>query len=50
MSLNRLPRDLPDLSTIQALETVAQVAEIVKGRAPKGAVNVAQATRLARLA
>jgi D-3-phosphoglycerate dehydrogenase len=34
----------------QALETVAQVAEIVKGRAPKGAVNVAQATRLARLA
>jgi D-3-phosphoglycerate dehydrogenase len=34
----------------QALETVSQVAEIVKGRAPKGAVNVAQATRLARLA
>ena len=34
----------------QALETVAQVAEIVKGRAPKGAVNAAQASRLARLA
>jgi D-3-phosphoglycerate dehydrogenase len=34
----------------QALETVAQVAEIVKGRAPKGAVNVPQATRLSRLA
>jgi D-3-phosphoglycerate dehydrogenase len=31
----------------QALETVAQVAEIVKGRAPKGAVNAAQASRLA---
>ncbi len=33
----------------QALETVAQVAEIVKGRAPKGAVNAEHATRLARL-
>jgi D-3-phosphoglycerate dehydrogenase len=33
----------------QALETVAQVAEIVKGRAPVGAVNTAQATRLGRL-
>jgi D-3-phosphoglycerate dehydrogenase / 2-oxoglutarate reductase len=33
----------------QSLETVAQVAEIVQGRAPKGAVNAAQATRLARL-
>jgi D-3-phosphoglycerate dehydrogenase len=33
----------------QALETVAQVAEILQGRAPKGAVNAAQATRLARL-
>ena len=30
----------------QALETVAQVAEIVKGRAPKGAVNTDKATRL----
>jgi D-3-phosphoglycerate dehydrogenase len=34
----------------QALETVAQVGEIVKGRAPRGAVNVESATRLARLA
>jgi D-3-phosphoglycerate dehydrogenase / 2-oxoglutarate reductase len=34
----------------QALETVAQVAEIVKGRAPKGAVNTDKATRLKRLA
>ena len=33
----------------QSLETVAQVAEIIKGRAPKGAVNAEQATRLARL-
>ena len=30
----------------QALETVRQVAEIVAGRAPPGAVNEAQATRL----
>jgi D-3-phosphoglycerate dehydrogenase len=34
----------------QSLETVAQVAEILEGRAPKGAVNAAHATRLARLA
>jgi len=34
----------------QSLETVAQVAEIVKGRAPKGAVNVANASRLEALA
>ena len=34
----------------QALETVAQVAEIVKGRAPVGAVNTEKATRLERLA
>ncbi len=34
----------------QALETVAQAAEILAGRAPVGAVNAAQATRLARLA
>jgi D-3-phosphoglycerate dehydrogenase len=40
----------PQAAEHQALETVAQVAEIVKGRAPKGAVNVPQATRLARLA
>ncbi len=33
----------------QALETVAQVAEILQGRAPKGAVNAGHATRLARL-
>jgi D-3-phosphoglycerate dehydrogenase len=33
----------------QALETVAQVAEILQGRAPKGAVNAEHATRLARL-
>jgi len=34
----------------QAFETVAQVAEIVQGRAPQGAVNVQHATRLARFA
>ena len=34
----------------QALETVAQVAEILQGRAPVGAVNTSQATRLERLA
>ena len=33
----------------QALETVAQVAAILQCRVPKGAVNAAQATRLARL-
>jgi D-3-phosphoglycerate dehydrogenase len=33
----------------QSLETVAQVAEILKGRAPKGSVNAEHATRLARL-
>jgi D-3-phosphoglycerate dehydrogenase len=33
----------------QALETVAQVAEILHGRAPVGAVNTEHATRLARL-
>ncbi len=33
----------------QALETVAQVAEILHGRAPKGAVNAEHASRLARL-
>jgi D-3-phosphoglycerate dehydrogenase len=33
----------------QSLETVSQVAEIVKGRAPKGAVNADKATRLSRL-
>ena len=34
----------------QALETVAQAAEILAGRVPVGAVNAAQATRLTRLA
>jgi D-3-phosphoglycerate dehydrogenase len=29
----------------QALETVAQVAELLQGRAPQGAVNAQQATR-----
>ena len=33
----------------QALETVAQAAGILQGRAPKGAVNAESATRLARL-
>jgi len=33
----------------QAFETVAQVAEIVQGRAPQGAVNAQQATRLAKM-
>ena len=33
----------------QALETVAQVREILQGRVPKGAVNAEHATRLARL-
>ena len=33
----------------QSLETVAQVAEVIEGRAPKGSVNAEHATRLARL-
>jgi D-3-phosphoglycerate dehydrogenase len=33
----------------QSLETVAQAAEILEGRAPKGSVNAAHASRLARL-
>ncbi len=33
----------------QSLETVAQAAEILKGRAPKGSVNAEHASRLARL-
>jgi len=33
----------------QSLETVAQAAEIAKGRAPRGSVNAAEATRLARM-
>ncbi|BBK43133.1 2-hydroxyacid dehydrogenase [Allostella vacuolata] len=39
----------PEASAYQAMETVAQVAEIVRGIAPPGAVNAADATRLARL-
>jgi D-3-phosphoglycerate dehydrogenase len=34
----------------QSLETAAQVAEVLNGRAPKGSVNADRATRLARLA
>ncbi len=33
----------------QAFETVAQVAEIVQGRAPQGAVNAQHAARLAKM-
>jgi D-3-phosphoglycerate dehydrogenase / 2-oxoglutarate reductase len=40
----------PEAIEHQALETVAQAAEIVKGRAPKGSVNADKATRLRRLA
>lgn len=39
----------PQATEHQALETVAQVAEILKGRAPKGAVNAGRASRLTRL-
>jgi D-3-phosphoglycerate dehydrogenase / 2-oxoglutarate reductase len=39
----------PESIEHQSLETVAQAAEIINGRAPKGAVNAASATRLARL-
>ena len=39
----------PDAIEHQALETVAQVREILKGRVPTGAVNSDRATRLARL-
>lgn len=57
--LARLPRVIatphvggltPPAIEHQALETVAQVAEILQGRAPRGAVNADKATRLARLA
>jgi D-3-phosphoglycerate dehydrogenase / 2-oxoglutarate reductase len=37
----------PQAAEHQALETVAQVAEILKGRVPPGAVNADAATRLA---
>jgi D-3-phosphoglycerate dehydrogenase len=39
----------PQAIAHQALETVTQVKEILAGRAPKGAVNAEQATRLARM-
>jgi D-3-phosphoglycerate dehydrogenase / 2-oxoglutarate reductase len=39
----------PEAIAHQALETVAQVTEILQGRVPKGAVNADRATRLARL-
>ncbi|MGQ0675275.1 MAG: NAD(P)-dependent oxidoreductase [Rhodospirillales bacterium] len=39
----------PPAAFHQSLETVRQVAEIVRGRAPPGAVNADRATRLARL-
>ncbi len=37
----------PEAIEHQALETVAQVGEIIAGRMPHGAVNAAQATRIA---
>ncbi|CAM5190366.1 Glyoxylate/hydroxypyruvate reductase B [Castellaniella defragrans] len=40
----------PAAVEFQALQTVEQVGVILSGRAPEGAVNAAQATRLARLA
>jgi D-3-phosphoglycerate dehydrogenase len=39
----------PQAAEHQALETVAQVAAILHGNVPKGAVNAERATRLARL-
>jgi len=39
----------PEAAEHQALETVAQVAALIEGRVPKGAVNAEHATRLARL-
>ena len=39
----------PEAIAHQALETVAQVREILKGFAPTGSVNTDRATRLARL-
>ena len=40
----------PEAAFHQSKETAAQVAEIVRGRAPKGAVNAERARRLGRLA
>jgi D-3-phosphoglycerate dehydrogenase / 2-oxoglutarate reductase len=39
----------PESAEHQALETVAQVAALIEGKIPKGAVNAEHATRLARL-
>ncbi len=39
----------PESAEHQALETVAQVAALIDGRIPRGAVNAEHATRLARL-
>jgi D-3-phosphoglycerate dehydrogenase len=39
----------PEAIEHQAMETVAQVAEILQGRVPPGAVNADQALRLRRL-
>jgi len=39
----------PEAAEHQALETVAQVAALIEGKIPKGAVNAEHATRLARL-
>src|SRR4029077_13193781 len=39
----------PQSAEHQALETVAQVASLLDGKVPKGAVNAEQARRLARL-
>jgi D-3-phosphoglycerate dehydrogenase len=39
----------PEAIEHQSLETVAQAAEILQGRAPKGSVNADRAERLARL-
>lgn len=39
----------PQATEHQALETVAQVAEILRGRVPPGAVNADRASRLSRL-
>ena len=41
---------VPEAIAHQALETTRQVAAILQGHAPEGAVNAAHATRLARLA
>jgi D-3-phosphoglycerate dehydrogenase len=40
---------VPEAIAHQALETTRQVAEILRGQAPVGAVNTEHAARLARL-